>query len=149
MADLPAVKVIVFRAFSRILIDCCGPFQAKNFVCRSKQVKKWLFVFVCFAAETLHFEVVNDLTNTACLAALKRFCARWGIPFDIFSYNGRNFVAANKEFRANLKYVFKDNSEEEIKNYLAKKELIGILISLFKLHFRDLCEVSVESLKYH
>lgn len=150
MANLPAARVTVSRVFSKTGLDFCGPFEVKNFVSRSKQVKKvFVCVFVCFSTKALHFEIVNDLTSAAFLAALKRFVARRGKPSDIFSDNGRNFVGANRELRAILKSLFKGNSVEDIENYVANEGINWHFNPPSTPHFGGLWEASVKSLKYH
>ncbi|XP_035232872.1 uncharacterized protein LOC118204681, partial [Stegodyphus dumicola] len=146
MADLPAARVTISRVFAKAGLDFCGPFLVKNFVGRSKQVRK---VFVCFTTKALHFEIVNGLTSAAFIAALKRFIARRGKPSDIFSDNGRNFVGAHRELRAILKSLFKDKSEEEIKGYLATEGINWHFNPPSTPHFGGLWEASVKSLKYH
>ncbi|XP_035218794.1 uncharacterized protein LOC118192027 [Stegodyphus dumicola] len=135
MADLPAARVTISRAFAKTGLDFCSPFVVKNFVGRSKQA--------------LHFEIVNGLTSAAFIAALKRFIARRGKPSDIFSDNGRNFVGAHRELRAILKSLFKDKSEEEIKGYLATEGINWHFNPPSTPHFGGLWEASVKSLKYH
>ncbi|XP_035227124.1 uncharacterized protein LOC118199385 [Stegodyphus dumicola] len=135
MADLPAARVTVSRVFAKTGLDFCGPFVVKNFVGRNKQA--------------LHFEIVNDLTSAAFIAALKRFIARRGKPSDIFSDNGRNFVGAHRELRAILKSLFKDKSKEEIKGYLATESINWHFNPPSTPHFGGLWEASVKSLKYH
>lgn len=97
MADLPASRVTIDKVFNRTGLDFCGPFQIKTFLNRSKsQVRKvFVCVFICFVKKAVHFEIVNDLTSAAFLAALKRFVSRRGKPFEIYSDNGTNFVGAN------------------------------------------------------
>ncbi|XP_035233500.1 uncharacterized protein LOC118205321, partial [Stegodyphus dumicola] len=97
----------------------------------------------------LHFEIVNDLTRAAFIAALKRFIARRGKPSDIFSDNGRNFVGAHRELKAILKSLFKDKCKEEIKGYLATEGINLHFNPPSTPHFGGLWEASVKSLKYH
>ncbi|XP_035213196.1 uncharacterized protein LOC118187108 isoform X2 [Stegodyphus dumicola] len=150
MADLPAARVTISRVFAKTRLDFCGPFVVKHFVGRSKQVRKvFVCIFVCFTTKALHFEIVNDLTSAAFIAALKRFIARRGKPSDIFSDNGRNFVGAHRELRAILKSLFKDKSEEEIKGYLATEGINWHFNPPSAPHFGGLWEASVKSLKYH
>lgn len=40
-----------------------------------------------------------DLTCESFIAALKRFISRRGCPANMYSDNGTNFVAANKEIK--------------------------------------------------
>ena len=47
----------------------------------------------------MHLEVVMELTSKAFLATLDRFIARRGIPTEIFSDNGSNFIGAQAELK--------------------------------------------------
>ncbi|GFW18483.1 uncharacterized protein TNCV_1185101 [Trichonephila clavipes] len=48
---------------------------------------------------TVHIELVSDLTSQAFIAALKRFMARRGKCAKLFSDNGKNFVGASNEIK--------------------------------------------------
>lgn len=47
------------------------------------------------AIKAVHLEVVSNLTTEGFLVSLRRFTARRGIPANIYSDNGTNFVGAN------------------------------------------------------
>jgi len=50
--------------------------------------------------KAVHLEVVSDLSTDAFLAAFDRFIARRGLPSDIYSDCGTNFMGANKQLRS-------------------------------------------------
>ncbi|GFV65998.1 uncharacterized protein TNCV_1303891 [Trichonephila clavipes] len=54
---------------------------------------------------TVHIELVSDLTSQAFIAALKRFMARRGKCAKLFSENGKNFVGASNEIKKLLEIV--------------------------------------------
>lgn len=100
MADLPAVRVQACRPFSRVGIDYAGPLPMRE--CRlrkARQYKIYVAVFVCMAVKATHLEIVTDLTTDAFLAAFDRFTARRGLPDEIYSDCGTNFVGASKQLR--------------------------------------------------
>ncbi|GFV61616.1 uncharacterized protein TNCV_187741 [Trichonephila clavipes] len=66
---------------------------------------------------TVHIELVSDLTSQAFIAALKRFMARRGKCAKLFSDNGKNFVGASNEIKKLLQIVRKP--DEKLANYLA------------------------------
>lgn len=100
MADLPSSRVKACRPFSRVGVDYAGPLQMRE--CRlrkARRYKVYIAVFVCMTVKAVHLEVVLDLTTDAFLAAFDRFVARRGLPSDIYSDCGTNFVGAAKQLR--------------------------------------------------
>lgn len=96
MADLPAARVQECRPFSRVGVDFAGPLHMKETSLRkSRTYKVYIAVFVCFAVKAVHLEVVTALSTDAFLAAFDRFVARRGLPTDIYSDCGTNFVGAD------------------------------------------------------
>lgn len=101
MADLPSSRVQPWRPFDRVGIDFAGPLQMRETRLRkSRNFKIYIAVFICFSIKAVHLEVVTDLSTDAFLAAFDRFVARRGLPSDIFSDCGTNFVGADKQLRA-------------------------------------------------
>jgi len=97
MADLPAARVQACQPFSKVGIDYAGPFPMRE--CRQRkprQYKVYIAVFVCMAVKAVHLELVLELSTDAFLAAFDRFVARCGLPQEIFSDCGTNFVGASK-----------------------------------------------------
>jgi len=98
MADLPAARVQQCRPFARVGVDFAGPLQMRDLGLRKARMYKiYIAVFVCFTVKAVHLEVVSDLSTEAFLAAFDRFVARRGLPSDIYSDCGTNFVGANKQ----------------------------------------------------
>jgi len=98
MADLPASRVLQCRPFSKIGIDFAGPLPMKELKLRkTREYKVYISVFVCMTVKAVHLEIVSDLSTSAFLAALDRFVARRGLPSDIYSDCGTNFVGASKQ----------------------------------------------------
>ncbi|XP_022161164.1 uncharacterized protein LOC111027210 [Myzus persicae] len=101
MADLPASRVTECHPFARVGVDYAGPFSVKeNRLRKPRQYKMYLAVFVCFTIRAVHLEYVSDMSTGAFIAALHRFVARRGLPTDIYSDCGTNFVGANNLLRA-------------------------------------------------
>jgi hypothetical protein len=100
MADLPRSRVSECRPFSRVGIDYAGPLSmTEHRLRKARQYKVYIAVFVCFVVKAVHLEVVSDLTTDSFLAALKRFVARRGLPTDIYTDCGTNFVGAANQLR--------------------------------------------------
>jgi hypothetical protein len=60
----------------------------------------YIAVFVCFTVKACHLEVVTDLSIAAFFAAFDRLVARRGLPSDIFTDCGTNFVGADRQLHA-------------------------------------------------
>ena len=59
------------------------------------------------ATKAAHLEAVSGYNTTSFMSAFKRFVARRGPCFEIYSDQGTNFVGADSE----LKSLFTKNSE--------------------------------------
>ncbi|XP_025193649.1 uncharacterized protein LOC112593471 [Melanaphis sacchari] len=100
MADLPSTRVQPRRPFERVGIDFAGPLQMREVSLRkARSFKIYVAVFVCFCTKAVHLEVVTSLSTEAFLAAFDRFIARRGLPTDIFSDCGTNFIGADRQLR--------------------------------------------------
>lgn len=101
MADLPADRVQPCRPFARVGIDYAGPLQMRELRLRKSRIfKVYIAVFVCMSVKAVHIEVVTELSTDAFLAAFDRFVARRGLPTDVYSDCGTNFIGANKQLHA-------------------------------------------------
>ncbi|KAL4126593.1 hypothetical protein QTP88_010805 [Uroleucon formosanum] len=101
MADLPRERVRPQRPFECVGVDYAGPLQMRELRLRKSRVFKiYIAVFVCFSTKAVHLEIVSDLSTDAFLAAFDRFVARRGLPNDVYSDCGTNFVGANKQLRS-------------------------------------------------
>jgi len=56
-------------------------------------------MFVCAVSKAIHLELVCDLSTDAFLAAFRRFVNRRGLPDNVYSENGSNFVGAQRELQ--------------------------------------------------
>lgn len=80
-----------------------GPFQIwANKLRRAKITKGYIFI--------LHVEPVSELTDDACLGALKRFCERRFICKHIYSDNGKNFFMGNRVMNEDMLRAIDESS---------------------------------------
>ena len=100
MADLPRER-LAYREppFTNTGIDYFGPFYVS--VKRSTE-KRWGFLFTCLTTRAVHFEVVPTMDTSSCVMGIERFAARRGTPSVLWSDNGTNFVASEKELLQNV-----------------------------------------------
>ena len=95
MGDLPRERVVPSFAFEHCGLDYCGPFYTKNGT--RTFLKTYVAVFICFSTKAVHREPVMSLTKDDCLAAIKRFVSRRGIPDEIYSDNSTTFIGTKGE----------------------------------------------------
>ena len=100
MSDLPKERMaFTSRPFTNTGVDYFGPFYV--FVKRSTE-KRWGFLFTCLTTRAVQFEVVHSMDTSSCVMGIERFVSRRGIPSVIWSDNGTNFVATEKELLQNI-----------------------------------------------
>ena len=98
MASLPACRVTKSSPFEHTGVDAFGPFRVK--VAGRAFHKVWVCLFTCLSIRAVHFEVLRDMSSNSFINALVRFRSRRpGVKF-LYSDNGSNFSAADKELRA-------------------------------------------------
>lgn len=143
MADLPAARVQQCRPFARVGIDYAGPLTMRELRLRkSRTYKIYIAVFVCFSVKAVHLEVVSDLTTDAFLAAFDRFVARRGLPSDIYSDNGTNFVGADKKLQALI-----NSPEGQVSIANSRSNCVWHFNPPSAPHFGGLWEAAVRSTK--
>lgn len=145
MASLPKERTSFSRPFTNSGVDFAGPFDLKTFNGRGCRISKgYICLFVCFATKAIHLEPVSDLSTPAFLAALSRFVSRRGCPHRIYSDNGRNFVGAAKEIRANFKKTVSSLKDEAVTRY-GHQQLEWHFIPAAAPHMGGLWEAGVKS----
>lgn len=147
MADLPSTRVQISRPFEHCGVDYAGPFKIEAYRGRGTKVElsAYVAIFVCFTTKAVHLELVGNLSAKAFLAAFDRFFIRRQHVKHMYSDNGTNFVAANKELRAAIETW---NSSEVI-NYLSAKNIEWHFNTPLASHQGGLWERAVQSMKYH
>ena len=108
MGPLPQVRLrFTFRAFDQTAVDYAGPFTTIQGR-RRHRLKRWLCVFTCFSTRAVHLEVAWGLDTDSFLNALTRFTSRRGVPKEMVSDNGTNFVGAVNELNELVGQLDKD-----------------------------------------
>ena len=97
MAPLPELRTQKsLRAFSQTSVDFAGPFYTKQGRGKTRH-KRYLCLFTCLGTRAVHLEVAYGLDTDSFLNAFFRMMSRRGLPKNVLSDNGTNFVGANNE----------------------------------------------------
>lgn len=148
MANLPSYRVQSIRSFAKVGCDFAGPITLRNHTGRNpKHIKGYIALFVCLTTKALHLEAVSDLSTDAFLASFKRFSSRRGIPSDVFSDNGSNFVGAKRVLAEALQFSM--NQHHFISESLSKDGTNWHFIPPASPHFGGIWEAGVKSTKFH
>ncbi|XP_033096691.1 uncharacterized protein LOC117100962 [Anneissia japonica] len=111
MASLPEERVTADKPpFTFTGLDF-GPIEVKQG--RSK-VKRYGCIFTCLVTRAVHLEVADSADTDSFINAYRRFVARRGDPKRIFSDNGTNFVAGERELREALAKMNQSLMEETL-----------------------------------
>ena len=136
--------------FTTTGIDYAGPFTLKlGHTRKPVLVKAYLAIFVCFCTRAVHIEVVSDLTTEAFLAGLKRFISRRGLPRDIHTDNGSNFVGARNDLQDLYQFMTSTEAQRSIHSFLLTNRISWHTIPERAPHFGGLWEAAVKSAKHH
>lgn len=145
MGDLPPERVTPAFPFQSIGMDYAGPFNILERKGRGARTNKcYLALFICFRYKCIHLEAVSDLSKEAFISCLKPFISRRGKPYEIFSDNGRNFVAAAKELGDSLK-----SNADSIIDFAASEQIKFNFHPAYAPHFSGLAEAGIKSAKHH
>ncbi|XP_068209134.1 uncharacterized protein [Palaemon carinicauda] len=117
MADLLSDRICPGDPpFTNTGADCFGPFFVKQ---GGSTVKSWGPIFSCLTVRANHLEVLSSMDQDSFVNVVRRFKARRGAVKGIWSDNGTNLVAADRE----LKEALQDFKKEEIAQTLAAKSI--------------------------
>lgn len=145
MGNLPAHRISIDYPFKSVGVDYAGPFFILNRKGRGAKLSKcYLCLFICLRFKCVHLEPVSDLTKESFIMTLRRFVARRGLPAEICSDNGRNFVAAAKEISHFLK-----NNSQSLSEFATGEGIKFSFIPAYSPHFGGIWEAGVKAAKYH
>ena len=143
MAPLPYARVDnTMRAFNKCGLDFAGPFETKQGRGKTKH-KRYLCLFTCLATRGVHLEMAYSLDTSSFLNAFWRFTHRRGVPKEITSDNGKNFVAGKKE----LQLCTFELEEDEIINKTAHTGLKWIFNPPLAPHHGGVFESMIKAAK--
>ena len=71
-------------------------------------------MFTCMVTRAVHIEVAHELSADSFLMAFHRFVARRGKPSVVYSDNGTNFTAAEKELQEEVAAINNERVEQDM-----------------------------------
>ncbi|XP_055714267.1 uncharacterized protein LOC129808515 [Phlebotomus papatasi] len=146
MGELPACRVSHIRPFVATGVYFTGHIMIRR-LSRGKSLEKaYVVVFVCMSVKAVHLELVTSLSTESFIAALRRFVARRGIPNQMFSDNGTNFVGSDKELKTLLRH---HASQERITNFASSLSIQWHFNAPAAPSHGGLWESAVRSFKHH
>ena len=150
MGQLPLERITPGIVFENVGIDYAGPIYLKlGRVRKPTIVKAYICLFVAMSVKAVHLEAVSDLTSAAFIACLRRFVARRGKPFCIWSDHGTNFVGASRELAEMAEFLRGQISTGDVPNFCASQGIRWNFIPEQAPHFGGLLESAVKSVKMH
>jgi transposase InsO family protein len=145
MGDLPPARLEMRPVFISTAVDYAGPFNMRMSLARNSSVTKvYIAVYRCMVTGLVHLEPVTSLTTEAFIACFDRFVSRRGLPRDLYSDNGTNFVGADREFVRILKEI-----EPEIQRHMSQKNIIWHFTTPGASHAGGVYEAIVKLMKHH
>lgn len=147
-APLPTDRVLVTDPWSVIGVDFDGPYKLGKAVDSPyKATKVWVALFMC-SFRAIHVEVVEHLSSSIFMYALRRYVARRGVPRKIYSDNAHTFKGANAE----LKRVYnahKLRSSYDAAEFLGRHGIEWEFIPSFAPWWGGFWERMVQTFKRH
>lgn len=116
MADLPADRLDPSPPFTNVGVDAFGPWSIITRKTRggSANLKRWEILFTCLVTRAVHIEVVEEMSSSAFINAVRRFTAIRGPVKTFRSDQGTNCFGAVDHLRIDA-INFDD---EPLKKYL-------------------------------
>ena len=135
MSDLPADRVTPCPPFRSVGLDVFGPWEISTKKTRGGSVnsKRWAVMFTCLYTRAVHIDILESMSTSSMINALRRFFAFRGPAKIIRSDQGTNFVGAAAE----LKLV---SERESVKQLLQKRSCTWIFNPPKALHMGGIWE---------
>ena len=129
-------------------IDFAGPILLRRGHTRKPSiVRAYIALFICLSTRAIHLELVCSLSTTDFIAALRCFIARRGIPHEIITDNGTNFVGANNKLQAIYKLLESSDNLKTLQSFTNKHHIKWKFNPGQAPHFEGLWEAGVKSTK--
>jgi ribonuclease HI len=142
MAPLPKLRLQSLRAFDQIGVDFAGPFITRQGRGKTR-CKRYLCLFTCLSTRAVHLEMAYGMDTGAFLNAFYRMTNRRGLPTDVISDNGTNFVGAVSE----LKELFQKIDKNAVRRSAADRRIRWHFNPPGAPHFGGVFETMIKAAK--
>ena len=139
MGPLPNDRLKPSPPFYRISLDLFGPFLVKDTVKRRTTKKVYGLICNCLLSRAIHLELVEGYDMSNFLLSFKRFISIRGYPGYVYSDNGSQLVAANKELRE----MTKNWNMSELGKFGSKQGMTWIFNRSANAPFQNGCSESL------
>ena len=98
---MPLERVCPTPPFIKVIVDLAGHLLVILILSPRAIIKVWILIYLCDMSKALHIEVVDSMTSSAIINALRSYFAIRNTPAQISSDPGKCFVGAKnmqKEF---------------------------------------------------
>ncbi|XP_076879123.1 uncharacterized protein LOC143527737 [Brachyhypopomus gauderio] len=120
MADLPAERLQAAPPFTYVGVDIFGPWEAVSRRTRGGHAcsRRWAALFCCMCTRAVHIEIIESMSASSFINALRRFFAIRGPAKQIHSDRGTNFVGACHELSMDVS----NSSSASVDRYLQEQQ---------------------------
>ena len=99
MGQLPIERLNPAPAWSYTSVDLFGPFYIKGETNKRTQSRGYGVIFDCLLSRAVHVDVATDYSTDSFLLVVRRFISMRGCPMKMWSDQGSQLRAANKEIK--------------------------------------------------
>ena len=99
MGQLPTERLKPAPAWSYTSVDLFGPFYIKGETNKRTKGKGYGVIFDCLLSRAVHVDVATDYSTDSFLLVVRRFISLRGCPVRMWSDQGTQLKAANKEIQ--------------------------------------------------
>lgn len=122
MSDLPQDRCEPSPPFSFVGVDTFGPWPIVFRKTRGgiANQKRWALMFTCLVTRAIHIEIIEELTSSAFINALRRLIAIRGPVTQFRSDRGTNFVGATSELPIDAHFVEDEHVVQFLERFRVK-----------------------------
>lgn len=116
MSDLPADRLTTDPPFTHVGLDVLGSWSVTTWWMRggAAESKRWDVIFACLSMRAVHLEVIELMSTSSFINALRHFLAIHGPIKHIRSDRGTNFIGVCRELQIHT-------DDPEFKNHLQEQ----------------------------